>query len=109
MLAMVKFTRYANNWEKGHQDSIRDAAVYCAMLEAVDSEYLGLQGPSSNCVGATPPQDFPPKEPITVSDSDELPLTRQTEYIYSQKDKHFYKWEDGEYQRVKVAPRDSML
>jgi hypothetical protein len=36
MLAIVKMTRYANNWEQGHQDSIRDATVYCAMLESID-------------------------------------------------------------------------
>ena len=38
MLVIVKLTRYAVNWEKGgHQDSIRDAAVYCAMLESIDA------------------------------------------------------------------------
>lgn len=29
-----KLSRYANQWEKGHQDSIHDAIVYAAMLEA---------------------------------------------------------------------------
>jgi len=37
MLAVVKMTRYANNWEQGHKDSIRDATVYCAMLESIDA------------------------------------------------------------------------
>jgi hypothetical protein len=38
MLSLVKMTRYCNNWaEGGHQDSIRDAAVYNAMLESVDA------------------------------------------------------------------------
>ena len=31
-----KLSRYAVNWETGHQDSIHDAVVYCAMLEAFD-------------------------------------------------------------------------
>ena len=39
MLIIVKLSRYANNFAKGgHQDSIRDAAVYCAMLEQIDEE-----------------------------------------------------------------------
>ena len=38
MLAVVKLTRYTNNWGKGgHADSIRDASVYCAMLESIDA------------------------------------------------------------------------
>ena len=38
MLIIVKLTRYAVNWYAGgHQDSIRDAAVYCAMLEQIDA------------------------------------------------------------------------
>lgn len=37
VLMMVKGTRYSQNWNNGgHQDSIRDACVYAAMLEAVD-------------------------------------------------------------------------
>lgn len=36
-LAVVKLTRYAVQWENGHQDSVRDAAVYLAMLEACDA------------------------------------------------------------------------
>ena len=39
MLIVVKLTRYVVNWEKGgHKDSIHDAAVYAAMLEAIDDE-----------------------------------------------------------------------
>lgn len=38
ILMQVKGTRYTQNWEAGHQDSIRDATVYAAMLEAVDGE-----------------------------------------------------------------------
>lgn len=38
MLVMVKATRYVQNWEAGHQDSLRDAAVYFAMLESVDND-----------------------------------------------------------------------
>lgn len=38
MLAIVKLTRYANNWnEGGHADSIHDAMVYCGMLESIDA------------------------------------------------------------------------
>ena len=29
-----KLTRYANQWQTGHQDSIHDVVVYAAMLEA---------------------------------------------------------------------------
>lgn len=36
MLALVKLTRYTNNWATGHSDSVRDAAVYLAMLDAAD-------------------------------------------------------------------------
>lgn len=36
VLAMVKVTRYTNNWKTGHSDSAKDAAVYMAMLDAVD-------------------------------------------------------------------------
>lgn len=39
ILIIVKLSRYAVNWYAGgHQDSIRDAAVYCAMLEQIDAE-----------------------------------------------------------------------
>lgn len=38
MLAMVKVTRYARNWnEGGHADSLTDLAAYAAMLKAVDA------------------------------------------------------------------------
>lgn len=38
MLAVVKLTRYCNNWDEGgHQDSIRDMAVYSAMVESIDA------------------------------------------------------------------------
>lgn len=38
MLMVVKLTRYSNNWDKGgHQDSVRDLAVYAAMLESIDA------------------------------------------------------------------------
>ena len=36
ILAIVKLTRYSNNWKSGHSDSSRDSAVYMAMLEAFD-------------------------------------------------------------------------
>jgi len=42
MLVLVKLSRYCVNWEKGgHQDSIHDAAVYCAMLEDIDDGIAG--------------------------------------------------------------------
>jgi len=37
ILIMVKLTRYAVQWEVGHDDSTVDAAVYCAMLGARDA------------------------------------------------------------------------
>lgn len=41
MLVLVKLSRYANNWNKGgHQDSIRDGAVYAAMLESIDEDLV---------------------------------------------------------------------
>lgn len=36
-LIIVKLSRYAVNWYDGHKDSIHDALVYCAMLEAIDA------------------------------------------------------------------------
>ena len=36
MLALVKLTRYAVQWPKGHQDSVCDALVYLAILGARD-------------------------------------------------------------------------
>ena len=39
LLAIVKMSRYANNWEVGgHEDSIHDAMVYDAMLAMIDNE-----------------------------------------------------------------------
>lgn len=35
-LILVKLSRYCVNWNDGHPDSIHDAMVYCAMLEAID-------------------------------------------------------------------------
>lgn len=40
VLVVTKLTRYTNNWKDGHQDSLRDAAVYTAMIEQVDGESL---------------------------------------------------------------------
>jgi len=37
-LIIVKLSRYAVNWYEGHQDSIHDALVYSAILEAIDEE-----------------------------------------------------------------------
>ncbi len=42
MLLVVKLTRYTTNWGKGHQDSLRDSAVYCSMLEFIDTELKEL-------------------------------------------------------------------
>lgn len=33
-----KLTRYTNNFDRGHQDSLRDLVVYTAMLESLDFE-----------------------------------------------------------------------
>jgi hypothetical protein len=39
MLAIVKVTRYVENWDKGgHEDSTLDLSVYAAMLHAIDAE-----------------------------------------------------------------------
>jgi hypothetical protein len=38
MLMIVKVTRYAKNWEKGHEDSLRDLAAYSGMLIAIDRD-----------------------------------------------------------------------
>ncbi len=43
MLAVVKLTRYANNWKKGgHLDSSDDAMVYMAMLSSIDESIKEL-------------------------------------------------------------------
>jgi hypothetical protein len=36
VLTLVKQTRYAVQWEHGHQDSIQDAIVYLALLAVWD-------------------------------------------------------------------------
>ena len=39
IMAAVKMTRYANNYEKGgHEDSVMDNIVYMAMLQEIDEE-----------------------------------------------------------------------
>lgn len=38
LLQIIKQTRYVSNWDRGHADSMRDLAVYAAMLEAIDEE-----------------------------------------------------------------------
>lgn len=39
MLAIVKLTRYTQNWAKGgHEDSAYDSAVYWAILQSIDGE-----------------------------------------------------------------------
>lgn len=38
MLAIVKLSRYANNYEEGHMDSLDDAIVYLSMVAAMDDE-----------------------------------------------------------------------
>lgn len=54
VLIVVKLTRYARCYEKGgHQDSLRDMAVYSAILEAVDGAlYGGKDERSSGSGGA---------------------------------------------------------
>lgn len=42
-LIVVKLSRYCVNWQEGHQDSIHDAMVYCAMLESIDDEIYDRQ------------------------------------------------------------------
>ena len=47
-LIVVKLSRYCVNWQEGHQDSIHDAMVYCAMLEAIDGEIYDRQTAALN-------------------------------------------------------------
>lgn len=35
---IVKITRYTQNWENGHNDSLDDMSVYCMMLKELDLE-----------------------------------------------------------------------
>lgn len=37
MLKIVKLSRYAVNYEKGHEDSLDDDIVYTAMVAAIDA------------------------------------------------------------------------
>lgn len=37
VLIIVKLTRYAPNWERGHPDSLDDIMTYAAMLAALDN------------------------------------------------------------------------
>ena len=48
-LIIVKLSRYTVSWDRGemHQDSIHDAAVYCAMLEAIDEGIRDAQASSN--------------------------------------------------------------
>jgi hypothetical protein len=43
MLMIVKVTRYARNWDRGHADSLTDLAAYAAMLASLD-ERLSREG-----------------------------------------------------------------
>lgn len=38
VLMIVKISRYANMWDNPHADSMRDLAVYAAMLESYDAK-----------------------------------------------------------------------
>jgi hypothetical protein len=40
MLMMVKVTRYAKNWDKGHPDSLTDLIAYTGMLAALDRDTI---------------------------------------------------------------------
>jgi hypothetical protein len=58
MLIMVKWTRYAVQWGDGHQDSVRDAIVYSAMLEALDADrYQPRQRDDQQDAGGAPVMD----------------------------------------------------
>lgn len=53
MLQQVKSSRYATNFTKGgHADSVHDAAVYAALLEAFDEQQRGDSGEVGSSVGA---------------------------------------------------------
>ncbi len=36
---LSKISRYAGNFKNGHPDSLGDAAIYCAMLQALDDDH----------------------------------------------------------------------
>ena len=43
-LLVAKLGRYANNWSKGHPDSIEDLITYAAILASLDDELGGKDG-----------------------------------------------------------------
>lgn len=52
MLQLVKASRYATNFETGgHADSVHDAAVYAALLEAFDEQQRGDSAEVGQSVG----------------------------------------------------------
>lgn len=40
MLSVVKLTRYSNNYDVGHPDSLDDLTVYASMLRSLDLEAI---------------------------------------------------------------------
>ena len=47
-LIVVKLTRYAVNWDKGHNDSLSDLAVYAATLQQIDQEIANANAPDAD-------------------------------------------------------------
>lgn len=41
MQIINKVIRYSYNWDKGHNDSLNDIAVYTMILKELDDEYIG--------------------------------------------------------------------
>lgn len=62
MLAVVKLTRYVQNWDKGgHEDSANDSAVYWAMLQSIDGEIARApKEPEEDLDWLTPAKPTPP-------------------------------------------------
>lgn len=49
MLIIVKLSRYAVNWERGHEDSVDDMTVYGAMLKKMDLNAGLYSGRQDDC------------------------------------------------------------
>lgn len=62
-LFIVKLTRYANNYQEGHADSLQDMMVYLAMIAELDSEHgtpsftINVEKATTDEPGFTPAQN----------------------------------------------------
>ena len=51
MLAIVKLSRYAINYDQGHKDSLDDMIVYLSMVAALDDERVKVEEPKNATAG----------------------------------------------------------